>query len=304
MATRDPAWSDRLDSLPGWRRGLVLDVRSSASFGAGHLRGAVSHPLEPGAGVTADFAALLPSIFLPPRPEPLLVVASSARLAEALATHLRARGRGAVGALGLGPAELAALPPALVERGPSRARLWQPPRWLGRHAGLLPPPALGPALDLACGSGRACVWLAEQGWRTTGLDHQPEALVLGARLAASRNVACRFLAADLRCPDAVPGGPWALVTAFRFLDRPLLARLAGLLRPGGVACVRTFRDAPGYAGHPHPRHRLARGELLRAFPAGLWEVLAHAEDFDADGRPAAGIVARRRPGGAGPTSGA
>ncbi|MFN2369597.1 MAG: methyltransferase domain-containing protein, partial [Candidatus Krumholzibacteriia bacterium] len=274
MPARDPDWSDRLDSLPGWRRGLVLDIRSAVAFGAGHLRGAVSYPLEPGAGAAAGFAALLPSIFLPPRPEPLLVVASSARLAEALAAHLRARGRASVGALGLGPAALAALPPALLERGPSRARLWQPPRWLERHAGLLPPPALGPALDLACGSGRACVWLAEQGWRTTGLDHEPEALLLGGRLAASRAVACRFLAADLRRPEVVPAGPWALVTAFRFLDRPLLARLAGLVVPGGVACVRTFRDAPGYAGHPHPRHRLARGELLRAFPAGRWEVLA------------------------------
>lgn len=298
MPARRTAWSERLERLPGWRRGLVLDVREAAAFRAGHLRGAVSHPLEPCRPDGTDFAALLPSIFLPPRTEPLLVVAAAAPLVEALVRHLQGRGRGRVDGLAFGAAELAALPPSCLDRGPSRARLWSPPRWLARHADLLPPPALGPALDLACGSGRACVWLAERGWRTTGIDHEPPALELGARLAASQGVACRFLAADLRLPQAVPAGSWALVTAFRFLDRPLLGRIAGLLAPGGVACLRTFRDAPGYAGHPHLRHRLARGELLRAFPAGLCEVLAHAEDFDADGRPSAGIVARRRGPGA------
>jgi hypothetical protein len=72
--------------------------------------------------------------------------------------------------------------------------------------------------------------------------------------------------------------------------------MAGRLRPGGVAVVRTFRHAPGWTGPPRRRHRLERGELLRIFDRGRFDVLAHAEDFDGDGRPAAGIVARRRSG--------
>jgi hypothetical protein len=64
--------------------------------------------------------------------------------------------------------------------------------------------------------------------------------------------------------------------------------------PGGVAMVRTFREAPGYAGHPRPRHRLRPWELTRLFPRGQWEILAHDQGFDPDGRPAAGVVARRK----------
>ena len=163
-----------------------------------------------------------------------------------------------------------------------------------RHRDLLPPPALGPALDLGCGSGRACVWLAERGYRVTGIDHQAEALELGARLAAGCGVACTFVAIDLRRPGSLPPGPWGLVTAFRFLERPLLAQLESRVVPGGVVCARTFADRPGYDGHPRPRHRLARGELPALFAGGSWEILVHEEGHDDDGRPAAGIVARRR----------
>lgn len=293
MSRPDTPWSDVLQALPGWRQGRILDIRSGAAFRAGHLRGAVSVPLEPCPADPDHFAATLPSIFLPPREEALLVVASAPAVAEALAANLRSRGRALVDALALPEGAAAGLPPALRATGPSRGRLWSPPAWLEAHAALLPPPALGPALDLACGNGRACAWLAQLGYRTTGLDHQPEALDLGRQLAASVGVSCTFATADLRRPEAVPAGPWGLVLVHRFLERDLLARVPALLVPGGVACVRTFRDPPGYDGHPQPRHRLARGELLAAFPAGQFTVLAHDEGFDADGLPAAGIIARK-----------
>ncbi len=70
--------------------------------------------------------------------------------------------------------------------------------------------------------------------------------------------------------------------------------IASMLRPGGVALVRTFREAPGYEGHPQAKHRLATCELPGYFPAGRCEILAHERSHDPDGRPAAGIVARRR----------
>ena len=149
-------------------------------------------------------------------------------------------------------------------------------------------------LDLACGSGRAAVWLAEKGYRVTGIDWQAEALDLGRRLAANRGVACRFLVADLRDPGAIPAGPWAVILNFRFRQTDLLEKIPGLLGTGGVAMVRTFRSAPGYEGHPSPRYRLGPYELPGYFPAGQCEILAHEESHDPDGRPAAGIVARRK----------
>jgi len=269
----------------------ILDIRPELDFLTGHLPGAVSIPLgSPAPGVVAakHFEQEVPSIFLPPREVPLVIVGLASGAAGTLATHLQARGRAPVSVL-----IADALPPgALAETGPSRAHLWAPPPWLVAHAGLLPPPAAGPVLDLACGSGRAAVWLAERGYRVTGIDWQPEAVALGRRLAASRDVSVKWCRADLRAASAVPTGPWAVVLNFRYLQRDLLGRMATLLQPGGVAMVRTFRDAPGYDGHPQPRHRLSACELLGYFPAGKCQILAHEQGHDPDGRPAAGIVAR------------
>jgi SAM-dependent methyltransferase len=273
----------------------VLDARPAAAFAGVHLRGAVSLPGVAEAAVDpVAFNRLLPSIFLPPRHRPLLVLAASPEGTLALSCALAARGRSRVRAIILADIDWSRLPPHLLERGPVVRTLWAPPGWLVAHADLLPPPALGPALDVGCGSGRAAVWLAARGWRVSGLDHQPEALALMAQLAASRRVCVTPLAADLRRPGGVPAGPWALLVNFRCLDRPLLARCHELVAPAGVAVVRTFREAPGQAPDVRAAHRLQPGELAHAFAGARWEVLAHEEGFDDDGRPAAGVIARRR----------
>jgi len=271
----------------------ILDIRPDAAYRTGHLPGAVSLPLEPpspGVEAAAHYEQQVPSIFLPPREVPLLVVGAAPGLARDLAAHLQARGRAPVAGQDVGDLPAG----ALTESGPCRAHLWAPPPWLRAHANLLPPPLAGPVLDLACGSGRAAVWLAEQGYQVTGIDWQVEALSFGRRLAASRGVNVTWQRADLRDSSALPTGPWAVILNFRYLQRDLLTQLPGLLRPGGVALARTFRDAPGYDGHPQPKHRLAACELIGFFPLGSCEILAHETSHDPDGRPAAGIVARRR----------
>jgi SAM-dependent methyltransferase len=286
-----------LEAAPGWSAGNVLDVRPEDAFASAHLTGSVSHPLETGDGSWTEAANLereLPSIFLPPRHEPLVVIGSRQDQVSQVAAHLLGRERATVTGLALAPETAAELPEEWREGGASSRCLWKPPPWLERHRNLLPPPVAGPVLDLACGSGRAAVWLAEKGYRVTGIDWQEPALALGERLAASRQVTCRFMKGDLRDPGNVPPGPWAVVLNFRFREVELLARIPALLQEGGVALVRTFRTAPGYTGHPRPRYRLGPGELLGYFPAGSCEILAHEESHDPDGRPAAGIVARKK----------
>lgn len=282
-----------LAALSGPAPAAVLDARPAAVFAAAHLRGAVSWPQLSETGAVAELEAILPSIFLPPRHRPLLVMAATAGQSEALARALAARGRSRVTAVSLDEHDLSLLPARWIEHGPGRPTLWEAPRWLSDHADLLPPPALGPVLDLGCGSGRAAVWLAERGYRVTGVDRQPEALALLGRLAASRGVSVATAGADVRDPAALPPGAWAVVVNVRCLDRGLLARLHRLVLPGGVAVVRTFRDAPGLDAGARASHRLRAAELARAFASGHWRILAHEEGFDDDGRPAAGIVARR-----------
>lgn len=272
---------------PAWSAGRVLDVRAAAAFATGHPAPACSRPVP----VDVDPFDALPACALPPRRAELLVSGDDPQAVSSVVDHLRGRGYESVrGALLLADGA----PQDAWESGPSRRVLWRPPEYLERMAGHLPPPTVGPAVDLGCGSGRAAVWLAQQGHEVVGVDVLPDALALGRRLAEESAVRCAWLQADLSVPEAVPAGPWALAVAVRYLERPLLRRLPELLIPGGVAVVRTFRVDPDDAGPPRRIHRLERGELLELFPVRSWQILDHVEEYDADGRPAAGLCARRR----------
>ena len=290
-----PADLTRLDHEPAWRAGHVLDLRAAKAFADGHLPDAVNLPLSDAtplaaAPFTARLRDRVPSIFLPPRAQPLAVVVAHPSEALAVLAHLRSRGRDQVIAVVWPPQ--AAMPAPWQQTGPSHGVLWRPAAFLARWHHLLPPPAAGPVLDVACGSGRAAVWLAERGYRVTGVDHDAEALGLARRLATSRGVHVTLVEADLRRPGNLPAGPWAAILIFRYLQRDLVRALPRHLVRGGVVMMQTFRDAPGYVGNPSPQHRLARGELLALLPSHLYDRWVHAEGFAGDGRPVAGIVAR------------
>jgi SAM-dependent methyltransferase len=104
-------------------------------------------------------------------------------------------------------------------------------------------PTLYPrAVDLGCGTGANVVFLAEQGFRATGLDFSPVALDKARRRATDAGVSsrCRFIEADLTT-DGLPTseGPFDLLLNFGSIDdlapaaRPAAARLAArLARPG------------------------------------------------------------------------
>jgi len=58
------------------------------------------------------------------------------------------------------------------------------------------------AVDFGCGAGNYAVWLAEQGFRVTGIDISPTAIELASKLARERGVDCRFLEGDLTSVQA------------------------------------------------------------------------------------------------------
>lgn len=70
----------------------------------------------------------------------------------------------------------------------------QPNQFVVQEVEGLPP---GRALDLACGEGRNAVWLAERGWRVTGVDFSVVGLEKARRLATARGVEGEWVAADL-----------------------------------------------------------------------------------------------------------
>jgi SAM-dependent methyltransferase len=121
--------------------------------------------------------------------------------------------------------------------GDARIRAWAetPNRVLvAEVAGLAP----GRALDVACGMGRNAVWLAEQGWRVTGVDFSPVAIAEARKRAGAHGADVDFVVADLLAYDATAGA-YDLVLVF-FLQlvgpqlRSALTAAAHAVAPGGT----------------------------------------------------------------------
>ncbi len=132
----------------------------------------------------------------------------------------------------------------------------QPNRFLVAEMESLPP---GRGLDLACGEGRNAVWLAEHGWRMTGVDFSAVALEKARRLAEARGVEVEWFVADLFAHRPEPQA-YDLVAMF-YLQVPAEQR-AGVVRagaaavaPGGVLLLVAHDSANlehGYGGPPNP----------------------------------------------------
>src|ERR1700761_9007542 len=60
-----------------------------------------------------------------------------------------------------------------------------------------PPLPAGSALDLGCGTGDASIYLAQHGWKVTGVDYVPQALDRARAKAAATNAPVHFVRADV-----------------------------------------------------------------------------------------------------------
>jgi SAM-dependent methyltransferase len=120
-------------------------------------------------------------------------------------------------------------------------------------AGLEP----GRALDLACGEGRNAVWLAERGWRVTGVDFSDVALEKAEQLAATRHVEVEWVLADVL--DVVPGRGGFDLVAVLYLHLPheelanVLRTAGDALAPDGTLIVLGHDTANLTQGHGGPR---------------------------------------------------
>src|SRR5262249_25324382 len=149
---------------------------------------------------------------------------------------------------------------------------------------LLPLLPRGPALDLACGTGRHAVLLAERGQPVCAIDGSEVALELLAARARESRVAVRrseslgpesvsrsgidLLHADLE-GLTLPPGRFALVLCVHYLQRSLFAQIERSLASGGMLLFETFTRAQlEWDGGPkNPDYLLEIGELRTAFPA-------------------------------------
>jgi SAM-dependent methyltransferase len=155
--------------------------------------------------------------------------------------------------------------------------------------------APGRALDLACGTGRHAIALAERGWRVLAVDAAVRAVELMAAEAARRGVADRIegVVADLEAIPralAIEREAYDLVCDFYFLDRALFPEIRDAVRPGGrfVAAIHVDAEGEGF--------RFAPGELRAVVGAWDWEILYESEGRrDASARRATAEIVARKP---------
>jgi SAM-dependent methyltransferase len=150
----------------------------------------------------------------------------------------------------------------------------------------------GTALDLACGSGRNALYLAERGWIVTAVDGSEEAVQLVRRRSEARVLQVHTKVADLTDPDfTVLPEAFDLVLIAFYLQRDLYTKAKASVRPGGVIAVIAHIPEPG---EKLTGKRAAPGELRRFFSD--WEILWEYEGPSRDPahkRPVAEIAARR-----------
>jgi tellurite methyltransferase len=165
----------------------------------------------------------------------------------------------------------------------------------------------GPALDLACGTGRHALLLGARGQSVTAVDWSGTALDIlesrarkaklhvgradAATFANSRTRGIRLIQAnleDIQLPDAA----FSLILCLQYLQRSLFSQMAHALQAGGMLLFETYTRAQlNYSGGPrNPEYLLEPGELRTAFPE--LHVLFYRE-LNA-GQGIASLVAQRR----------
>jgi len=264
-----------LAALPGAR---LLDVREEQAFALGHAEGA-------GRVAFDEFSARRAE--LPARGTPVLVVDESPARARAAAEALASLGYACAAWL---ERRLSDEPAGRASHAPA-ARLWSPSEWIEARM----PRGPGRALDLACGSGRAAVFLALEGWEAEGWDADASALERARALAARHGAGAHFAQVDLEA--ATPPEParrFDLIVVVRYLHRPLFPWIERALAPGGMLLYETFRAGQEQFGPPRrERHLVRSAELVTAFPALIVE---HHEETPAGAPPLLARLVARKPG--------
>ena len=148
---------------------------------------------------------------------------------------------------------------------------------------LLPILPAGPALDIACGTGRHALFLAARGQHVTAVDFSSVALDTletrarsthtRVRRSGSIPAGGRHLRGGLDLVQAnleqtqLPERRFDLIICVQYLQRSLFSQMARALRPNGVLLMETFTRAQlEFTGGPrNPEYLLKAGELREAF---------------------------------------
>jgi tellurite methyltransferase len=134
----------------------------------------------------------------------------------------------------------------------------------------------GTALDVAGGTGRHALWLAQRGWTVRLIDVSEAGVELARKNVAASladqattisNNQVQAEVLDLRTVRDLGRERYDLVLVIFYLQRELFPALIAALKPGGFLFYKTYTtDQRHFAGGPRdPMHLLHPNELLDAF---------------------------------------
>jgi cyclopropane fatty-acyl-phospholipid synthase-like methyltransferase len=159
--------------------------------------------------------------------------------------------------------------------------------------------APGKALDLGCGTGTNCIYMARHGWEATGVDFVPRAISAATRKAVAAGVSPRFHVGDAtRLTDLGLGVGYDLLLDLGcFHSIPDAGREAyvkgatEVAKPGATMLLFCF-VRPAKPRRIGPRG-VARGEVAQRFASG-WEIVAEEKGGPMLGGDTAWYRLRRR----------
>ena len=153
----------------------------------------------------------------------------------------------------------------------------------------------GNALDLACGTGRHAVFLAEKGWNVTAIDNSRVGIEIAQHRAQEKGVQVNFRVVDLeRGEFEIKPNVYDLICDFYYLHRESFQQMQVGVKVGGiiVSTIHIYGE-----GEEEGKFLLREGELREFF--GDFEILHYHEtsltDDDAGEhhRRTAEIIAKR-----------
>ena len=181
-----------------------------------------------------------------------------------------------------------------------------PAPWLTANRDLWP--RGGHVLDVACGTGRHALLLAQSGFQVRAIDRSADAIAALGREAQRLGLQIATAVVDLETdpPPGLGDSLYDMIVVFNYLHRPLMPSMRAAVKPGGRIFYETFTTRQ--AGAPAARTLRGGVEAERGKPRNPAFLLKDGElkkllapfailrlrEGDVSGRWIASVVAERQ----------